>query len=171
MVEGKGGMGRGGLLTVGQHKREEESYSHWLNRTRLNLVGSIPPRYQTWPIPYTRASLTKINPSSLEGAGSPNEENSFFMSHCHNYHQWPPWWAFKMGRAPQLAVFCPETSVLSVMLYGSELRLLYWGYEHKLNAFHLQSLQRTLGLSWMNRVLITTVLTPTSVTKIFTETR
>ena len=42
--------------------------------------------------------------------------------------------------------------VLSTLLYGSETWSTYTSQENKLNAFHLRSLRRILGISWSDRI-------------------
>lgn len=45
-----------------------------------------------------------------------------------------------------------NTCVLSTLLYGSETWTSYARQECRLNSFHLCCLQRTLGISWQDRV-------------------
>ena len=45
-----------------------------------------------------------------------------------------------------------QACILSTLLYGSETWSTYTSQENKLNAFHLRSLRRILGISWSDRV-------------------
>ena len=45
-----------------------------------------------------------------------------------------------------------QACVLSTLLYGSETWTLYARQERRLNAFHLRSLRKILGITWQDRV-------------------
>ncbi len=64
-----------------------------------------------------------------------------------------------------------ESSVLSVLLYGSKTWLTYRREEHKLNAFHFRCLRQILGLSWQDRVPNTTMLKLTNSSDMYTAIR
>ena len=48
--------------------------------------------------------------------------------------------------------------VISTLLYGSETCTTYAGQESRLNTFHLRSIRRILGISWLDEVTNADVL-------------
>ena len=58
--------------------------------------------------------------------------------------------------------------VLSTLLYGSEAWTTYSDQEKRLNTFHLRSLRRLLGISWMDRIPNTVVLSRAGLPSMYT---
>ena len=48
--------------------------------------------------------------------------------------------------------------VISTLLYGSETWTTYAGQESRFNTFHLRSIRRILGISWLDKVTNADVL-------------
>ena len=57
--------------------------------------------------------------------------------------------------------------VLSTLLYGSESWPTYTTQEDELNAFHMRSLRRILGIKWDDYVTNKTVLETTNMTLVY----
>jgi len=58
--------------------------------------------------------------------------------------------------------------VLSTLLHGSERWTTYARQEKRLNAFHLRSIRRILGISWQGKVTNVEVLSRTSLPTMYT---
>ena len=57
------------------------------------------------------------------------------------------------------------------LLYGSKCWTIYASQEHRLNVFHVRSLRKLLGISWMSRTPKTVVLSRCGLTTMFTMLR
>ena len=68
----------------------------------------------------------------------------------------------RVWRNPRLSIKTKVTvynaCVVSTLLYGSECWTTYAAQEHRLNVFHMRSLRKLLGISWMSRTPNTIVL-------------
>ena len=76
------------------------------------------------------------------------------------------WKISKLTIKTKVAVY--NACVLSKLLYGSETWTTYSDQEKRLNAFHLRSLRRLLGISWMNKIPNTVVLSHTELPSMYT---
>ena len=60
---------------------------------------------------------------------------------------------------------------VSTLLYGSECWTTYAAQEHRLNVFHMRSLRKLLGISWMSSTPNTAVLSRCGLPTMFTRLR
>ena len=58
--------------------------------------------------------------------------------------------------------------VISTLLYGSETWTTYAGQESRLNTFHLRSIRRILGISWLDKVTNDDVLSRAGLPSMYT---
>lgn len=76
------------------------------------------------------------------------------------------WTNPKLSVKTKLAVY--NACVISTLLYGSETWTTYAKQERRLNAFHLRSIRRILGISWQDKVPNTEVLSRTHLPSMYT---
>ena len=81
----------------------------------------------------------------------------------------------RVWKNPRLSIKTKVTvynaCVVSTLLYGSECWTTYAAQEHRLNVFHMRSLRKLLGISWMSRTPNTVVLSRCGLTTMFTMLR
>ena len=58
--------------------------------------------------------------------------------------------------------------VISTLLYGSETWTTYAGQESRFNTFHLRSIRRILGISWLDKVTNADVLSRAGLPSMYT---
>ena len=78
----------------------------------------------------------------------------------------------RVWKNPRLSIKTKVTvynaCVVSTLLYGSECWTTYAAQEHRLNVFHMRSLRKLLGISWMSRTPNTVVLSKSGLPTMFT---
>ena len=76
----------------------------------------------------------------------------------------------RVWKNPRLSIKTKVTvynaCVVSTLLYGSECWTTYAAQEHRLNVFHMRSLRKLLGISWMSRTPNTVVLSRCGLTTV-----